>query len=682
MPRAIGMFGHSLNPDYFINPPGLHVPAARRLLGALGRARGARRRLRRRPGQRVHAGARAVAPCSARRRSGFLVWAGRRLFDLRVGLVAGALLAVAFLPVHYSHLALNDVPALAPLCLSLVGVAGVYRRGRLADYALAGRGARRRLRDQVHGRDRAAVAARGGARVAGRQDRAARAARSPAALALVGLPRRQPVRAARLPARSATAWPSSRRRRATAAASSAWSATAATSTTSPRSPGGWAGCPRSPPRPARSGCRCGTAGWRSCSSRAARVPALHGRPGPLLRALAAADLPAALPARRVGGGRDRRRGCAPGRALAGGGWSAALLCVQGLVFSIHNDVVLARDDTRELARAWMVENIPEGDRVVIEPIAPDEWAMDTGRPSAATGTGNRWNKWPTSRFRRRGWSSSRTSSARCAPSLLDRYERAGYCHVVTGSTQYGRALTEPRRGAAGDRATTTSSRDRADVVYRVSPRGEEPVRRFSFDFSFNSYPLDYERPGPGDRHLPAARLRIVDSSVNILLSQRAHAAADRRRPSRPRDRAGRGRARAHDARTRSSAPSWSRTARSSARASTPRYGEPHAEREALAACSGRSARGDALRLARAVLPPRADAAVHRRDPRGRDRARGRRLRRPDREGRRPRPRDPARRGRRGRGRRRRAGGRARGCSTSRSASTPAPAGRTCSSSRR
>jgi hypothetical protein len=37
---------------------------------------------------------------------------------------------------------------------------------------------------------------------------------------------------------------------------------------------------------------------------------------------------------------------------------------------------------------------------------------------------------------------------------------------------------------------------RADVVYRVSPRGDEPVRRFSFDFSFNSYPLDYERPGP------------------------------------------------------------------------------------------------------------------------------------------------------------------------------------------
>ena len=56
--------------------------------------------------------------------------------------------------------------------------------------------------------------------------------------------------------------------------------------------------------------------------------------------------------------------------------------------------------------------------------------------------------------------------------------------------------------------------------------------------------------------------------------------------------------------------------------------------------------------------------------------RRRRLRRPDREGLRPRPRDPARRGDRGRGRRRRAGGRARGCSTRPSASTRAPAART------
>jgi hypothetical protein len=186
------------------------------------------------------------------------------------------------------------------------------------------------------------------------------------------------------------------------------------------------------------------------------------------------------------------------RLRAGRTWpvvlAGALLCAQGLVYSIHNDVVLARDDTRALARAWMVDSIPEGDRVVIEPIAPDQWAMDTGRPSAATGTGNRWIKWPTSRFR--GHVIKLEDFERTLrTSLLDRYARAGYCHVVTGSTQYGRALTEPQEVPQAI-AYYDELRRRADVVHRVSPLGDEPVRSFSFDFSFNSYPLDYERPGP------------------------------------------------------------------------------------------------------------------------------------------------------------------------------------------
>ena len=62
------------------------------------------------------------------------------MFDRRIALVAAALLAVAFLPVHYAHFALNDVPALAPVCLALVGVAASWTRGRYGDYALAGAG--------------------------------------------------------------------------------------------------------------------------------------------------------------------------------------------------------------------------------------------------------------------------------------------------------------------------------------------------------------------------------------------------------------------------------------------------------------------------------------------------------------------------------------------------------------
>ena len=65
---------------------------------------------------------------------------GARLFDRAVGLLASAVMAVAFLPVFYGHLALNDVPTLAPLTLSLLGTAGVLRRGRMLDYLLAGVG--------------------------------------------------------------------------------------------------------------------------------------------------------------------------------------------------------------------------------------------------------------------------------------------------------------------------------------------------------------------------------------------------------------------------------------------------------------------------------------------------------------------------------------------------------------
>src|SRR3954449_6537083 len=139
VPHAVGMFGHGYNPNYFVNPPAytyvVHFLLALRYgadpatvgaayaadpTGAFALARAASAVL----------GALAV-PLTA--------IAAARLFDeRRVGLVAGALVAVAFLPVHYSHFALNDAPTLAPVALCLVGVAGIYRRGRTRDYALAG----------------------------------------------------------------------------------------------------------------------------------------------------------------------------------------------------------------------------------------------------------------------------------------------------------------------------------------------------------------------------------------------------------------------------------------------------------------------------------------------------------------------------------------------------------------
>ena len=57
------------------------------------------------------------------------------------------------------------------------------------------------------------------------------------------------------------------------------------------------------------------------------------------------------------------------------------------------------------------------------------------------------------------------------------------------------------------------------------------------------------------------------------------------------------------------------------------YGGAHAEVNAIEACGEADLdRRDPLRVARALLPRGQDAAVHRRDPAGRDQARRRRLR--------------------------------------------------------
>ena len=88
--------------------------------------------------------------------------AGERLFNKTAALLGAAIFGLAFLPIFYSHLALNDVPALAPVALvALRRGRGAAQRGpaRLRDRRgghRAGRG------HQVHGRDHRGVPARGG----------------------------------------------------------------------------------------------------------------------------------------------------------------------------------------------------------------------------------------------------------------------------------------------------------------------------------------------------------------------------------------------------------------------------------------------------------------------------------------------------------------------------------------
>ncbi len=503
---AIGMFGHTYNPNYFINPPAytylLHGAFA---LGFGGRD-GVSEAFAKDPGD-VFAVARALSAVLGAAAVGFLVWAGARLFDRRVGLVAAALLAVAFLPVHYAHFALNDVPTLAPICLALVGVAGVYARGRLGDYALAGAGLGLACATKYTGGIVLLPLLAATLVGPGQTD-----LRRVSGIVLAGVL----ALAFFLTANPFALLDFDSFRDGLSEQSAASS-----------DGGGKLGLTGNSGILYYLGTTTWGLGW---------VPAVAALGGAV--ALAVRDwrralvlVPSILVFLLFMGTQDRffARWLLPvypllcllaayGTVLLCGwvierlgrprpAWAAAaaavLLCAQGLVFVIHNDVVLARTDTRQLARDWMVENVPAGTKVVIEPVVPDAWASDTGRalqrhrqrraleqvadlalaPVKPDGTPLKGGLGPVVKLE----DYERT----LFPGLVRQYERRGYCTVLTGSTQFGRALAEPKEVPQAIRYYEALKRS-GRVVYAA----RQPGKAFSFDSSFNSYPLSFKRPGP------------------------------------------------------------------------------------------------------------------------------------------------------------------------------------------
>ena len=497
---AIGMFGHTYNPHYFINPPGLTYLLHAAFQVGFGGRDGVSASYAADP-TNVFAFARALSGALGAIAVGLLAGAGARLFDRRVGLLAAALLAVAFLPVHYAHFALNDVPTLAPLCLSLAGVGGVFLRGRLIDYALAGAGLGLACATKYTGGivllPLLAAAAVGPGQ---RSSRRAGGLALAAVLALVAFLVANPFAALDfgsfrdgLSQQSAASSDGGGKLGLTASSGIVYYLGTAT----------W-GLGWLPALAALGGAvALAVRDWRRAL---VLVPALvvfvlfMGTQDryfarwllpvyPLAALLAAYGALAAL---------AWLRRPAPAVALAG-----VLLCAQGLVFAIHNDVVLARADTRQLARDWMVENVPAGTRVVIEPVMPDSWASDPGTAvRGTTGNGARWAKWPTSRSRLNPDGTPRAGGLgpivkledyerTLFPQLVKQYADRGYCTVLTGSTQFGRALAQPQKVPLAIRYYDALRRD-GRVVFAE----RQPVRTFSFDFSFNSYPLSFDRPGP------------------------------------------------------------------------------------------------------------------------------------------------------------------------------------------
>ncbi|MEA2144193.1 MAG: hypothetical protein QOI64_2623 [Solirubrobacteraceae bacterium] len=509
--RAIGLFGHDWDPNYYINPPA-YTYLVHLVLGVWygGRA-GVSNSFAADP-TTIWLISRTVAALLGTIAVWLLYLAGARLVDRRVGLLAAGLFAVAFLPVFYAKLALNDVPTLAGVCLALWGAAGILRHGRIRDYVLAGAGLGLACATKYTGGIvllpilAAAVAqfmATGG------RMGALRGIAIVGVLALASFFVANPYSLLDF--------------------SSFWDGLTHQSTASGDAAGklgltqdsgyayylwsfGWG------------------LGWT------ALLFAVGGAVRLLVdeRRLFWMLVPPIIVFVLFMGSQERYFGrwlmpvfpflcvLAAYGAIELADWlgrlapalrptlvaaAVVLLCGQGFVYSLHSGLVLSREDTRNIARDWMMANVPAGTKIVVEPVVPDQWAQDIGNPSPLTKNGNRWNKYPLSRSQ----IDPKTGDVLTGegvivniedfervlrPELVDIFEQQSYCWVVVGSTQRGRAEVAPEV-VPNALAYYKELERRSEVAYEVSPysRGKGPVA-FNFDWTFNYYPLAYNRPGP------------------------------------------------------------------------------------------------------------------------------------------------------------------------------------------
>ncbi|MGI8632084.1 MAG: ArnT family glycosyltransferase [Solirubrobacterales bacterium] len=512
VPKAVAYFRGSLDPQYFVNPPAygylLHVVFAI----VFGRE----------ATQQAYAGDPTELFVAARVVTAVLgtgavamTWAvGRRLVDERVGVLAAGVLAVGFLPVFYSKHALNDVPTTLPLLLALYGAVGIATSDRRRDWIYAGVGL--------------GLAA---------------ATKYTGGIVLVSI---LAAAAWRLQARPAAA---GRRSSVLWLAGVGGLGLLAFAVANPYAlihPGEFwnEGINRQQSASNEVG-KLGQShssgvtyylwaltwgiGWGVTalafvgSGLAARrrplvallliVPvvvfiAFMGIQGrffgrwlmpvlPLVALLAAYGATAVwdLIAQRT--------------AAAGWRWASAAalglaLFAQGTATSTHNSVVLMRPDTRNVAREWLVDNVPAGSKIVLEPIVSNAWLMDPGRPLPVTNSGERWIKYPVGKttidFEGRQIEGARVLNIEdyeriLRPALLKAYRARGHCWIVTGSWQYGRAFSEP--GVVPRAIDYYRELDRIGTpVFQALPYDRQADAEFNFDWSFDYYPAAYDRPGP------------------------------------------------------------------------------------------------------------------------------------------------------------------------------------------
>jgi hypothetical protein len=516
--RAVGMFREGLDPGYYQNPAAftyLVHGLLRLLYGPLGFVfdlpfGNVTDQFSKDPGE-IWVAARTLAAVLGIAGVAAVYAAARRLWSVREGLVAAAVLAFAFLPVAYSRVAVTDVGSLVGVSLALLFAVRAHEENRLGDWVLAG----------------AAVGL-------------AAAFKYTAGLAALPL------------VVAALARPSLRRAGALALAGVA--ALAVFAVLNPylfTSLGDWwrdlrdqAEVAANDPKPGQESGGISYylesltwgLGWAGLAAALAGAALLLRRD--LVRALILASLPLALfaylavqsryfgrwllpayPALALLAAYAIARAVellpqrAPLRAVAAAALTLAVLA-QPLLADVRSARALGREDTLNQARDFMEERFAPGLRVSIEPAVPGRYFRSNpeGRPPPWLSRCERRDGWTEP-----GWSYEAENGRRvCAqykpglfvrpdggvrasaygavlgPGVVDDLRLYGYCHVMTVNVVRDRAERNPRARAYYRRLERESTLLREFSPYGA---GADPVP-FDFDLSYNLYPSAYERPGP------------------------------------------------------------------------------------------------------------------------------------------------------------------------------------------
>jgi 4-amino-4-deoxy-L-arabinose transferase-like glycosyltransferase len=486
VPVAVRMFGGSFNPEYFENPPALTYLfyAVFRLRFHSGGFRGAFAA----DPKAAYETARVVVALIGTLSVALVYWAGRRWFDRRVALLAAGLIAFGFLPAFYGKLALNDAVTLAPVAVALALIALAWEHARTWQWAAAG----------------AAIG------VATAVKYTAGAMLLPLAIAVViqALDRADPadwrgrIRAGAVPVI-----------RAGVVAGVAFGL--AFFVLNPYSLFDFstfrhqvAGQSATAGGSAKLG-QSDTPGWLyylwTLTWGLGWIPAVAALGGGVLllrenwrRGLVLVVFPVfmflflGVQARHFGrwfmpaypaivllaGYGAVRAADWIGRGRRWAGWAlpavALLMLGQGLAATIRVDAVLARNDTRAITRSWIVRNIPEGAKLVVEPFVPRKW-MPSERLYPIKPPFQAYEK-------------------KLEPSLIDTYRSQGYCWVVVASHQKQRGLNAKLPGATGYYRRLNRESDRTQLFDPWRSGADRPG--FNFDMSFNYYPTAFVRPGP------------------------------------------------------------------------------------------------------------------------------------------------------------------------------------------